>query len=473
MLKQRSREIGVIIAVTDMLLLCVAFVVSCILRFKMIGPLLGEEGAVRFQPYAWILWVSTPLLLYLFRQSGLYDSVRRKTHSEVAWLALRPFLISAALMGLAIFLLQDKTFSRPIFFGYFIIGASLITVEKLFLKHVASKVRLRGYNTRTVLIIGANEDAVAIARELQESPEYGYVVRGHLVGYDDGLVDTRPAPLLGHVRDLQRYLDGEAIDEVVIAVPYVHVPAYEWSIRLCEEVGVRVHLKIDPIGALLSRTYVSEFGRYPILTLATTSLDPVAVVAKRFLDIAVSATALILSSPLMAATWLAVRLTSSGPAIFKQLRGGLNGRRFVFYKFRSMYVDAEERLADLKSRNEMSGPVFKMAHDPRVTPVGRFIRKWSIDELPQLFNVLKSDMSLVGPRPPIPDEVDRYKRWQKRRLSMKPGITCLWQVNGRNRIDFDEWMRLDMQYIDDWSLGLDLKILAKTVPAVLFARGAQ
>ncbi|MFQ5718343.1 MAG: sugar transferase [Acidobacteriota bacterium] len=473
MLKQHAREIGVVITITDVCLLTLAFLSSCVLRFTLMGSLLGEQSQIQFRPYVWFLWASVPLLLYLFNQAGLYDSLRRMSHLRVAWLTLRPFLVAAMLMGLAIFLVQDKAFSRSIFLGYFVIGALAIIVEKLVVKHLASRFRARGFNTRTVLIIGANADSVAIARELRDSPEYGYVVRGHLMGYDDGHVDIAATPILGQMGDLQTYLDREAIDEVIIAVPYAQVPAYEWAIRLCEEVGVRVHLKIDPIGALLSRTYVSEFGRFAILTMASTSLDPIAVVTKRALDLTVSTAALILAAPLMMMTWLAVRFTSPGPAIFKQVRGGLNGRRFVFYKFRSMYVDAEPRLAALQPCNEMSGPVFKMTHDPRVTPVGHFIRKWSIDELPQLFNVLKGDMSLVGPRPPIPDEVDQYERWQKRRLSMKPGITCLWQVNGRNRIGFDEWMKLDMEYIDDWSLGLDLKILAKTIPAVLFARGAR
>jgi lipopolysaccharide/colanic/teichoic acid biosynthesis glycosyltransferase len=173
------------------------------------------------------------------------------------------------------------------------------------------------------------------------------------------------------------------------------------------------------------------------------------------------------------ATALLIKFTSPGPVFFFQERVGLNGRRFKMIKFRSMYADAEQRLAEVQQHNEMDGPVFKMKNDPRITSVGRWFRRLSIDELPQLWNVLVGEMSLVGPRPPLPNEVERYERWQRRRLSMKPGVTCLWQVGGRNEIDFQTWMKLDMEYIDNWSLFLDFKILLKTISVVLTAKGAR
>jgi len=182
---------------------------------------------------------------------------------------------------------------------------------------------------------------------------------------------------------------------------------------------------------------------------------------------------LILISPVLLVTTIAIRIDSSGPILFRQKRVGLNGRIFTFYKFRSMVRDAEEVRKKIEHLNEMSGPVFKIKNDPRLTRVGRFIRKYSIDELPQLFNVLKGDMSLVGIRPPIPEEVEKYEGWQRRRLSMKPGITCIWQVNGRNKVDFEQWMRMDLSYIDNWSHKLDFELLLKTIPAVIFTRGAM
>jgi exopolysaccharide biosynthesis polyprenyl glycosylphosphotransferase len=218
---------------------------------------------------------------------------------------------------------------------------------------------------------------------------------------------------------------------------------------------------------------VTELDGIPVLAVTRTPTDALALAGKRVIDVVVSAAVLLLTVPLLAATALAIRLESPGPVLFRQRRVGLNGRAFQMLKFRSMLVDAEQRLEGLRARNEMSGPVFKLTHDPRVTPVGRFLRKASIDELPQLWNVLRGEMSLVGPRPPLPSEVSQYQRWQRRRLSVKPGITCTWQVSGRNGIDFEQWMQLDLAYIDNWSLWGDVRICLKTIPAVLSARGAK
>jgi exopolysaccharide biosynthesis polyprenyl glycosylphosphotransferase len=211
-------------------------------------------------------------------------------------------------------------------------------------------------------------------------------------------------------------------------------------------------------------------GGVPSIAFCPVPSDAMALFAKRAFDIAVSFVALAWLAPLLAAVALAIRIDSPGPVLFRQCRVGRNGRTFFVLKFRSMYQDAEQRLEALRSRNEMSGPVFKMANDPRVTRVGRFIRKTSIDELPQFWNVLRGDMSVVGPRPPLPREVAQYKPWQRRRLSVRPGITCTWQVSGRNDIDFDRWMELDLSYIDNWSLWRDFQIVAKTIPAVFHGR---
>jgi exopolysaccharide biosynthesis polyprenyl glycosylphosphotransferase len=223
---------------------------------------------------------------------------------------------------------------------------------------------------------------------------------------------------------------------------------------------------------MIAKVSVDEIESVPLLTFTTIPTNEAALAVKRLSDIVISAGALILLSPLMLVAAAVIKLTSPGSVFFVQKRSGLNGRIFDFYKFRSMYRDADQRKDELRARNEMDGPVFKIKSDPRITPAGRFIRKSSIDELPQLWNVFKGDMAIVGPRPPVPAEVEKYERWQRRRLSMKPGITCIWQVSGRNMIKFNDWIRLDLAYIDNWSLWLDLKILIKTVPAVLTGKGA-
>jgi exopolysaccharide biosynthesis polyprenyl glycosylphosphotransferase len=223
-----------------------------------------------------------------------------------------------------------------------------------------------------------------------------------------------------------------------------------------------------------SRAKQTDLFGFPLMTFESTSLKLGQLFFKRLFDFIVAGIGFILLTPFLFIVAILIKRTSVGPVFFKQLRCGMYGRKFVFYKFRTMIADAESKLKDISQYNEMNGPVFKMKNDPRITKVGKWLRKFSIDELPQLWNVIKGDMSLVGPRPPIPYEVEKYDIWQRRRLSMRPGITCLWQASGRSEIaDFDEWMKLDLEYIDNWSLGLDFKILFKTIPMVLLGIGAK
>jgi exopolysaccharide biosynthesis polyprenyl glycosylphosphotransferase len=221
-----------------------------------------------------------------------------------------------------------------------------------------------------------------------------------------------------------------------------------------------------------STVSLERFGPTPLLTFSAAPYDEIKLFAKRMTDILIAAAGLIVLMPLMATTWVLIRLTSPGPAIFKQVRCGLNGRLFLFYKFRSMVQNAEELKKDLEHLSVRT-TAFKIPDDPRLTPIGRYLRKFSIDEWPQLWNVLRGDMSLVGPRPAVPSEVEHYQRWQRRRLRMRPGLTCLWAISGRDGVDFETWMKMDMQYIDNWSLALDWKILLQTIPRVLTGRGAN
>jgi exopolysaccharide biosynthesis polyprenyl glycosylphosphotransferase len=280
--------------------------------------------------------------------------------------------------------------------------------------------------------------------------------------------------ILGGLNDVPDILHKNVVDEVVFIVPRSWLGKVEGIIHSCETEGLKVSIAVDVFSPRISRLSQGDVGGFPMLTYESAPSPKFPLHVKRLIDIVVSGTALLCLLPVFAAVAVAVKATSKGPLFFRQQRCGRNGRRFLLYKFRTMVHDAESRLVELKKHNEMKGPAFKMENDPRVTPLGRFLRKSSLDELPQLWNILRGEMSLVGPRPPIPAEVNEYDSWHRRRLSMRPGLTCIWQVSGRNRItDFDEWMRLDLQYIDRWSLWLDLKIILKTIPVVLFGVGAK
>jgi len=241
----------------------------------------------------------------------------------------------------------------------------------------------------------------------------------------------------------------------------------------CEEQGIPTRLPLDFFPHAISQPSLDFIEDQAFLTFSPVPHQIAALMAKRFIDFIGAIVGLIICAPLFLLVPILIKLTSRGPVIYRQIRCGLYGRKFVLYKFRSMIDGAEDVLWEIRHLNEMNGPVFKMRNDPRITPLGRFLRKTSIDEIPQFINVLKGELSLVGPRAPLPDEVREYNRWQRRRLSVKPGLTCLWQISGRNEIDFDEWMKLDLQYIDNWSLWLDLKIILMTFPTVLFCRGAR
>jgi exopolysaccharide biosynthesis polyprenyl glycosylphosphotransferase len=249
------------------------------------------------------------------------------------------------------------------------------------------------------------------------------------------------------------------------------LPGLEDTFLLCDEEGIRTRVAADFFPHVNSRMTLDRFGTAPLLTFSAAP-DDLRLVVKRAFDIAISLAVLVVCSPFVALIAALIRLTSPGPVIFKQLRCGLNGRHFQFYKFRSMVRNAEELKAEIAHLNEKT-TAFKIPHDPRFTPIGKWLRKFSIDELPQFFNVLRGDMSLVGPRPAVPSEVEKYERWQRRRLRMRPGLTCLWAIRGRDKLDFDTWMKMDMEYIDNWSLLLDFKIILKSIPYVMTGRGAH
>jgi exopolysaccharide biosynthesis polyprenyl glycosylphosphotransferase len=324
------------------------------------------------------------------------------------------------------------------------------------------------------MVVGTGERALRMADALERSAAYGVRLRGFLSERPQapGEVALGSRYKVYPVSELQTILRHQVVDEIIFAVGSESLAELEEVFLLCDQEGVRTRVVVDFFPHGNSTVSLDRFGGTPLLTFSAAPDDEIRLLVKRLTDIAIAASGLVALSPFMALVALLIRISSPGPAIFRQVRCGLNGRRFVFYKFRSMCENAEELKASLAHLNTRD-TVFKIPGDPRLTLFGRYLRKFSIDEWPQLWNVLLGDMSLVGPRPAVPNEVDQYQLWQRRRLRMRPGLTCLWAVSGRDKLDFDTWMKLDMQYIDNWSLALDWKIILRTIPRVLIGHGAN
>jgi exopolysaccharide biosynthesis polyprenyl glycosylphosphotransferase len=331
----------------------------------------------------------------------------------------------------------------------------------------------RGYDRHFVIVVGTHPEAIRVATALTDVNGAVYQVRGLVSETPDPQERTVGAfPVLGSVRELPEIARREVVDEVFIVPGTMNLGGFEREIRDLDAMGVVVHLSLPLFDEIGSRLESSYFVDRAFVTFSSVPPSRFQLGLKRLLDVAASVMLLAILGIPMILIGALVALTSKGGALFRQQRVGMNGRRFTLYKFRTMVEGAEMQRAGLESKNELDGPAFKMRGDPRVTGLGKVLRKSSLDELPQLWNVFKGDMSLVGPRP-LPDyEVEKFHPWQRRRMNMRPGITCLWQVGGRNETKFEEWMRLDLEYIDRWSLWLDLAILARTIPAVVRGRGA-
>jgi exopolysaccharide biosynthesis polyprenyl glycosylphosphotransferase len=412
----------------------------------------------------------------IFSAFGLYNSKRLSTRASELLDLLKATSVSSLTLFAAARLFRIEVVTPLFIVVFWAAGTTIVAASRLLLRSALARIRSRGRNLRAVLIVGTNCRALRFAQRIEAHPEFGY----RLVGFVDdnwyGLDEfcQNGYKLVADLKGFQRFIRDHVVDEVVIALPMESCYARASRVAAaCEEQGIMVRLVPEVFNLHLARSKAAEFGGDVVLTLYTGSPDAWQRVLKRPLDIVLSLVAIVALAPLGICTALLIKLTSYGPIFFTQERIGLNKRKFRMIKFRTMVVNAELRQREIERLNEATGPVFKIRDDPRFTPLGKLLRKTSIDELPQLFNVLRGDMSLVGPRPlPVRDYARFREDWQRRRLSVRPGITCLWQVNGRNSIPFDKWMELDMLYIDHWSLGLDLKILAKTIPAVLKGTGA-
>jgi len=412
----------------------------------------------------------------VFRLFGLYRSRRlSKRRTELLDILKSTTLCTASFVVLGWFF-SIKMMTIPFLVMFWALSTLILSAARMTIRFVATRLRIHGKNLRYMLILGTNPRALEFAHRISARVDRGYRVLGFVDDDWPGFPDLAGTgfEVVSDYSGLAEYLRRNVVDEVAVYLPLGSFYKHSSEVALlCEQHGIIMRFNSDIFGSKNTRWRAEEFDGDQYVATYTLHLELWPYAIKRILDITVAACALLLLAPILLITAIGIKLTSPGPVFFLQERIGMSKRRFKIYKFRTMIPDAEKLMSALEKDNEATGPVFKMKNDPRVTRFGRALRKSSIDELPQLFNVLRGDMSLVGPRPlPVRDYEGFNEDWQRRRFSVKPGITCLWQVNGRSGVSFDQWMLLDLQYLDEWSLWLDLKILAKTVPAVIKGEGA-
>jgi exopolysaccharide biosynthesis polyprenyl glycosylphosphotransferase len=411
-----------------------------------------------------------------YHYSGIYEFRGRHVPFDKIFLRVaKSISLGAAGTVLLLYLVNQTAGTHLLMLLFFGLDLLLLSAYRADI-HLRRK---QGLNRREILVVGSRERARELIGYVAANKELGY----HLIGcleVSPDLVGTEVAEgvtVIGVMEDFRGVLLERAVDEIIFALPLVKVENVLDYISFAEELGVNVRILPDwQIPELMyqpkvASVFIDQFVGLPTLAVSSVPHQDLALLVKYLLDYCLAAIGLLALLPLFAVLAVLIKLTSTGPIFFRQERVGLNGRKFMLYKFRTMVPDAEKLKASLLVANEVDGPVFKIENDPRLTKIGKILRKTSLDELPQLINVLRGEMSLVGPRPPLAEEVAKYSHWQRRRLSMKPGITCIWQVNGRNEVRFEEWMRMDLEYIDKWSLLLDFKILLQTIPSVLLGTG--
>jgi exopolysaccharide biosynthesis polyprenyl glycosylphosphotransferase len=460
------------IAVTaDALLINLGFALSWYARYEQqFGREILEANYIPYADYFPIGLILTAVLLCVFGLQGLYGRLREST-----WLDQMNGIFGGTAVGIAI-MIVGVFYSRP--FGLsrllFIYALGLIIVLLAFERFVGQVVRAslrrRGIGLKRVLVVGAGSQGLLVMQNFVAQPHLGYSVVGFLD--DSRQEDIGRFPALGTPDQVREVVSLHDVDEVIIALPSNSHQKILEILGTCEKEHVAFSLVPDFYELSLRHVDVVPLSGIPLIGIRKGSIRGGSYLAKRFLDAAISLSVIAVLSPLLALIALLIKLDSDGPVLFKQVRVGRGGRPFVCYKFRSMRQNADKEIQNLLEYNEAQGPMFKMRSDPRCTRVGRVLRRLSFDEIPQFFNILRGDMSVVGPRPPLPHEVEKYEDWHKRRLETSPGLTGLWQVGGRSNLTFDEMALLDIWYIENWSLSLDVKVMLRTAPAILFGTGA-
>jgi len=482
MLKEKDSVIRKLMILFDGITISMAFFFSYFLRnhfnayykFNLIPSThIVSSTVASLSDYLIILFIVIPIWCLMLHLNGIYKSMRVRGFFELVWIIIKATFFTGLFLSTLIFLFKMTFISRMFFMFFMMLGSAFLIVDRIVLLTIMHVARSRGYNYRRLLIVGIGRRAAGIIEKINNHPEWGFRIVG-AINDDPGrkIEMARNINVIGTINELEEILKTDAIDQVMFVVPRSRLSFIEHAVNMCETLGTEATIAVDLFDLKIARSNPTELDGIPLVTFETTVAKEWQLFVKRGTDLVLSGLGIILLSPLFFMISILIKLTSSGPVLYKQQRLGLNGRKFELYKFRTMYRGAQEKLSKVKDVKEKDTPDFRKMKIQWITPIGRFLRKFSLDELPQLYNVFIGQMSLIGPRPTVPDEVCLYESWQRRRFSMKPGITCLWQIKGRNKIGFEEWMKLDLEYLDNWSLRLDFKILMKTIPVVLFGTGA-
>jgi len=479
MFREQSPFIERIHRLLDILLTVAAFGAAYFIKRDLLPE--PFRGLLTEPNYHIVLLLIIIIWYVIFKLFGFYTSFRGQRFRKIFWNMIKAVSISFMLLSFFMYLLKITYVSRMMMAIFLILNILFLGLSKGVVYKMLAHFRGKGFNFRNILIVGSREGAKEIIGAIGDRLEAGYRILGCLEVDERRVGETveNGVKVIDTVESMETILLREVVDELIFAVPLHRIKDVEKYISMAENMGVAVRIlpqwEIRQLGYTpnIGSLHFETFLGIPTMAITSTPNDDGSLLIKNFFDYLFAIVAMVFCLPIFAVTAIAIKLCSKGPVFFKQERLGLNGRRFMLYKFRTMHANAEEGQKHLAGINEADGPVFKIKKDPRIIPyIGTFLRKTGMDEMPQLINVLKGEMSIVGPRPPIPSEVGKYDNWQRRRLSMKPGLTCLWQITScRNDVCFEEWMNLDLQYIDNWSLGLDFKILLKTPLAVLSGAG--
>jgi len=474
---RRSKLLGRITLLEDLAVTALAFVVAYYLRDLLAGAELFPGHLHQIYPFGYYI----PLMLVFLLVwavvgyfSRFYRDLEMSNPIQLVLKLLNQLAIVLVFIYAGLYLLRRGDISRTYVMMVGMVDFILLVAGRYVSYSGIAWMRQRLGRFHYFLIIGCGSRAHEMATLIEESRSMGLRLVGFVnpTSESSKLSDRFGRYEVIPLSAVEQVLEDRVVDEVVFAVSMQELARLEPLMSHCANVGVKTRVQLEFLPSPYSRIYLENFRDVPLLSLSTAPESELLLFLKRTVDVVVAALSLVLLVPVLISIAAAIRITSPGDVLFRQTRCGLGGRRFTLYKFRSMVNNAEQLRAELHQLNELDGPAFKISDDPRITPVGRLLRRFSLDELPQLWNILRGDMSFVGPRPAIPDEVGMYEPWQRRRLRMRPGLTCMWVLEGRSDVDFQRWIQLDLAYIDNWSLWLDCKIFLRTIPIVISGKGA-